>query len=68
MSKAISTVLEKAGGARPLAVFLGVSPQAVYDWVHRGWFPPARARQIERKFKVPRIKLVNPKLAKLLAD
>lgn len=68
MKVAMSTVVAKAGGAGPLADFLGVSTQIVYIWIARGWFPPERARQIERKYKVPRIKLVNSKLAKLLAD
>lgn len=67
MRLSINTVVERAGGARPLADFLGVSHQAVYAWIDRGWFPPARAVQISRRFKVPKSKLIDPKLAKLLA-
>lgn len=67
MNIAISTAVTKAGGARKLAVFLDVSSQAVYQWIERGWFPVARARQISRRYKVPVRKLVNPEIAKLLA-
>lgn len=67
MNIAISTAVKKAGGARPLAAFLDVSHQAVYQWIERGWFPLTRARQISRRYRVPVRKLVNPEIAKLLA-
>lgn len=66
MRPSIKTVVERAGGARRVAEMLGVSHQAVYYWVSRGWFPPARAVQLSRRFKVPKSELIDPKLAKLL--
>lgn len=66
MRVAIKTVVTRAGGARPLAAFLDVSHQAVYAWIDRGWFPPERAVQIARRYKVPKSELIDPKLAKLL--
>lgn len=65
--KSIKLAVKRAGGAPSLAAFLKVSHQAVYGWISRGWFPPARAIQIEKKYKVPRADLVKPELAKLLA-
>ena len=67
MRNALNTVVEKAGGAPALAAHLGVSHQIVYAWVKRGWVPLARAVQLEKKYKVPRDKLINPELAKFLA-
>lgn len=67
MKKSVKLVLERAGGPVSLAAFFNVSTQAVYAWINRGYFPPARAIQLEKKFKVPRVELVKPELAKLLA-
>ncbi len=66
MPTAIATAVEKAGGARKLAAHLKVSHQVVYAWIKSGWVPPKRAAQIERKTGVPRNKLINPQIAKLL--
>ena len=62
----LDTAVKRAGGAIKLAAFLKVSHQIVYLWIDRGWVPPRRAVQIENKTKVPRSKLINPQLAKLL--
>jgi DNA-binding transcriptional regulator YdaS (Cro superfamily) len=62
----LDTAVERAGGVTALAAFLKVSHQIVYLWIERGWVPPKRAVQIENKTKVPRSKLINPQLAKLL--
>ena len=67
MRVAIRTAVERAGGPRRIAEILGVSHQVVYYWVARGWFPPARAVQLSRRFKVSKSELIDPKLAKLLA-
>jgi len=61
----IDRAIEAAGGAIALAKLLKVSHQVVYFWQQRGWVPSERALQIEARFKIPRAKLVNAKLAKL---
>lgn len=61
----IDRAIEAAGGVLPLAKLLKVSHQVVYHWQKRGWVPAERALQIEARFKIPRAKLVNAKLAKL---
>ena len=63
----MSTVLQRAGGAPALAAALKVSHQIVYIWVKRGWVPLARAVQIEKKYGVPRDKIIKPQLAELLS-
>jgi DNA-binding transcriptional regulator YdaS (Cro superfamily) len=62
----LDTAIKRFGGVPALAEELGVSHQIVYKWEKRGWVPPARAVEIEKKTKVPRSKLINPQLAKLL--
>ena len=64
----IKKVIELAGGANALAAKLGVTHQAVYAWVQRGWVPAQRAIEIEKLFDVPRGDLFKPELAALLAS
>lgn len=66
MPKGLKLAIAAAGGVRSLAEFLGVSHQAVYRWDARGWVPPQRAAQIEKKYKIPRRDLINPRLSKLM--
>jgi DNA-binding transcriptional regulator YdaS (Cro superfamily) len=66
MPTAIRTAVDKAGGARKLAAQLSVSHQAIYEWLERGWTPPKRAVQLERKTGISRYKFMKPQLAKLL--
>lgn len=54
--------VEKAGSVAKLAARLGVKRQACYDWLKRGWAPPARAIQIEELYGVPRASLMDPRL------
>jgi DNA-binding transcriptional regulator YdaS (Cro superfamily) len=61
----IKRAVEQAGGAAKLGAVLGVSHQAVYVWIKRGWVPNDRAVQIEQLYAIPRADLVNPKLAAL---
>ncbi len=63
----IKRAVEQAGGAAKLGTTLGVSHQAIYVWVKRGWAPNDRAVQIENLYAIPRAELVNPKLAALFA-
>ena len=62
----IDNAIEAAGSAAELARFLKVTHQAIYYWKVRGWVPPERALQIERKFGIPRVTLVSPRLARVL--
>lgn len=63
----IDKAVSAAGGRSELADTLGVSVQAIYLWVKRGWVPPARAIELEQRYGIPRVDLVKPSLAALLA-
>jgi DNA-binding transcriptional regulator YdaS (Cro superfamily) len=63
----IDRAIEAAGGATALAKLLTVSHQVVYHWQKRGWVPSERALQIKALFNIPVLKLLNPKLAKLIS-
>ena len=62
MSK-IDEVIKWFGNQSEMARALGVSPQAVFQWVQEGSFPAGRALQIERlsagKFKAIEISGVS---------
>lgn len=60
--------IELAGGATALAAKLGVTHQAVYVWLRRGWVPAQRALEIEGLFDIPRTELFKPELSALLAS
>jgi hypothetical protein len=64
----IDTAITKAGGRRAFAKSLQppVSLQAVFQWVRRGWVPPARALEIERLYGVDRALLVKPNIVTLV--
>lgn len=59
---AVIIAIKKAGGATQLARALGVSPQSVWDWRVKGYVPPARAKEIEMQFGIPRNDLVSAKV------
>lgn len=59
---AVLRAIEKAGGPTALARALGVTPQAVWDWRAKGYAPPARAKEIEMQFGIPRNDLVSAKV------
>ena len=61
----IARAIEAAGGAMALARILKVSHQVVDAWRLRGWVPAERALQLEARYRIPRAKLVNDKIAKL---
>lgn len=62
----IECAIERAGSRIAFATELGVSVQAVCQWVKRGWVPPARAVEIEQKYNVPRLDLIKPELRAIL--
>lgn len=59
---------EAVNGQRRLALQLGVSQQAVNQWVLQGWAPLGRARQIERLTGVPARELVDPSIKELFEN
>jgi DNA-binding transcriptional regulator YdaS (Cro superfamily) len=64
----IKKAVDLAGGANVLAHKLGVSHQAIYVWLRKGWVPPQRAIELEKLFGIPRAELFKPELAALLAS
>jgi DNA-binding transcriptional regulator YdaS (Cro superfamily) len=64
----IQKAIDMAGGANPLAHKLGVSHQAVYVWLRKGWVPAHRALEIEKLFDIPRVELFKPELTALFAS
>jgi DNA-binding transcriptional regulator YdaS (Cro superfamily) len=62
----IDKAVRSAGGAASLAAKLGVSHQAVYQWIQNGWVPSERALELERIYHIPRAELLSPKLAALM--
>lgn len=66
MSDALRRAVILAGGAAPLAHRLGVSTQAVYKWLKRGWVSPDRAAQLCRWYGVPAADLIRPELRRVL--
>ncbi len=64
----IKKAIELAGGANALATKLGVTHQAIYTWVRRGWVPAQRALEIEGLFDIPRVELFKPELSALFTS
>lgn len=69
-AKAYSGILDavvSAGSLTQLASELGVSFQAVQQWVAQGYVPMARIPEIESLYGVPRADLMNPKYTAILS-
>jgi DNA-binding transcriptional regulator YdaS (Cro superfamily) len=64
----IYKAVQKAGGPPHLASRIGVSRQAVYEWLQRGYVPAKRAIQIGEAFGIPREELIDPRLRSAMAD
>ena len=57
-----------AGSQQKLADTLGVSQQAVAEWVKRGYAPITRLVDIEAQYGIPRVRLINPKYSNALTS
>ena len=62
----VENAITVAGSQVKLAQVLGVTQQAVSRWRLRGWVPLRRAQEIEAQLGVPRITLINPRIADLV--
>lgn len=58
----------RAGSLQNLSDKLGVSYQAVQQWLKIGYVPLGRIPEIESLYGVPRTDLMNPKYAAALAE
>lgn len=58
----VTEAATKAGGVPALARELGVTPQAVREWIKYGYVPPRRAQEIEVRYGIPRADLLSPKM------
>lgn len=58
----VNKAISAAGSQLKLAAALGVTQQAVSEWLRQGYVPPDRATEIEMQFGVPRTTLLSPKL------
>lgn len=58
----------RAGSLQNLSDKLGVTYQAVQQWLKTGYVPLARIPEIESLYGVPRTELMNPKYAAALAE
>lgn len=59
---AVLRAIAAAGGPTALAKSLGVTYQSIDDWRRKGYVPPARAKEIEMQFGIPRNDLVSAKV------
>lgn len=70
MSRAQDIMFSRSGvryGAQTaLAKLLDVRPQAVSQWLARGYVPPERAAEVESLTGVPRKGLMDPELVELV--
>ncbi len=64
--RGIDKAVELAGSQQELARQLGVSQQAISEWVQRGYVPVGRVIEIEATYGVSRLELVDPQLRDLL--
>lgn len=63
----LRAAISAGGGMIAFARSLGVSHQAVYQWIKRGYVPPFQATKIDALYHVPRRDLVDPAMLEMLA-
>ncbi|MEQ1965036.1 Cro/CI family transcriptional regulator [Xenorhabdus khoisanae] len=57
----LNLAIEKAGGIARLAKLLGISSQAVSQWVQKKHIPPGRYFELHEKLNIPLEDLVKHK-------
>ncbi len=62
----LARAVQFAGGVAAFSQTLGVSHQAVYQWLRRGWLTPKRAEQVSELYGVPAAELLDPEITKLV--
>ena len=62
----VEVLVRAAGGRSALRKNMGVTRQAVYHWVRKGYLPPERATQAEALYQIPASFLVSPTTQALL--
>lgn len=62
----LARAVQFAGGVAAFSRSVGVTHQAVYQWLQRGWLPPRRAEQASELYGVPAAELLNPAITKLV--
>ena len=65
---AVGQACAAIGTQRELSLRLGVTEQAVCNWVKQGWVPLRRAQEIEALTGVPRQGLINPRIRDLVTE
>lgn len=63
----ILDVVVRAGSLQTLAEELGVTYQAIQQWLKVGFVPLSRIAEIQTYYGVPRTELMNPKYLEALA-
>lgn len=62
----IAAAVKAAGSQERLADRLGVSQQAISQWLKAGYVPLLRALEIEAQFGIARARLISPRIAGLV--
>lgn len=62
----IAAAVKKVGTQAKLATKLGVSQQAISQWVDQGWAPLRRASQIGELLNIPCSELADPRILALV--
>ena len=63
----LQLAIKTAGSQKKLAEQLKVSQQYISNCVQRGYFPIARAIEIEEKLGINRLKLIDQRIVKAIA-
>lgn len=63
----ILDVAVRAGSLQTLAEELGVTYQAIQQWIKIGYVPLSRIAEIQTYYGVPRTELMNPKYLEAIA-
>jgi hypothetical protein len=63
----LKNTITEAGGIMPFRKSMGVTHQAVYSWMRRGYVPLERAATIEALYNVPMRSLIDPRVARALS-